>query len=39
MGSMEGKILSDLFQTLYAGTNKQFQNEDNGVSRDEYPKG
>ena len=27
------------FQTLYAGTNKLFQNQGNGISRDEYRKG
>ena len=27
------------FQTLYAGTNKMFQNQGNGITRDEYANG
>ena len=27
------------YQTLYAGTNKMFQNQGNGITRDEYANG
>ena len=27
------------YQTLYAGTNKMFQNQGNGITRDEYASG
>ena len=38
-GDAQGANYISAFQTLYAGTNKLFQNEGNGTSRDEYPKG
>ena len=38
-GDAEGANYISAFQTLYAGSNKLFQNEGNGISRDEYPKG
>ena len=39
LGDTGGANYISAFQTLYAGTNKLFQNEGNGISRDEYPKG
>ena len=38
-GDAGGANYISAFQTLYAGTNKLFQNEGNAISRDEYPKG
>ncbi len=38
-GDAQGANYISAFQTLYAGTNELFQNEGNGISRDEYPKG
>ena len=38
-GDAEGANYVSALQTLYAGSNKLFQNEGNGISRDEYPQG
>ena len=38
-GDEQGANYVAAFQTLYAGSNKLFLNEGNGISRDEYPKG
>ena len=38
-GDAGGANYISAFQTFYGSTNKLFQNEGNGISRDEYPKG
>ena len=38
-GDAEGANYVSAFQTLFAGSNKLFQNEENGITRDEYAKG
>ena len=38
-GDAEGANYVSAFQTLFAGSNKLFQNEGNGITRDEYAKG
>ena len=38
-GDAEGTNYVSAFQTLFAVANKLFQNEENGITRDEYAKG
>ena len=39
VGDAEGANYVSAFQTLFAGSNKLFQNEGNGITRDEYATG
>ena len=38
-GDAGGANYVSAFQTLFAGSNKLFRNEENGLARDEYPEG